>query len=137
MEEIIIYRADDGTDFEDEYDCRLYEWECSIKDQMPLPVVLLDKHFKPLPVTEPSSFEDCWYIFLGSETAASFLADIWDCDITSTYCPRFLHTWDDKSGLWAYDEDTDGWYHLGNRLKELQTEADKCMETINNELGGI
>lgn len=137
MEEIIIYRANDGTDFDDGYDCRLYEWKCSVEDQMPLPVILLDQQFKPLPITESSSFENCWYIFLGSETAASFLAEIWDYDILPADRPRFLNTWNDKSGLWAYNEDVNDWYHLGNRLKELQDEADKCMEAVNNELGGI
>ena len=32
MQEIIIYRADDGTDFEDETECREYEFAGNTKD---------------------------------------------------------------------------------------------------------
>ena len=30
MTEIIKYVADDGEEFDDEYDCRVYEWGCAI-----------------------------------------------------------------------------------------------------------
>ena len=138
MEEIVIYRADDGTDFDDEYDCRYYEWSTNVKDNDHLPVKLLNSNCQTLPRHETDSFNDAYFIFIGSEEAADFLADIWDTNMVEVYAPHFLCRYNTrKTGLWAYDESTEEWYHLGDRLAELQEIADRCMEAVNNELGGI
>jgi hypothetical protein len=138
MEEIIIYRADDGTDFDDEYDCRYYEWSSNIKDNANLPLKLLNGNCQTLSLHETDSYNDAYFIFIGSEEAADFLADIWNTDMVDVYVPRFLRRYGGrKTGLWAYDESTEEWYHLGDRLAELQEMADKCMQAVNDDFGGV
>lgn len=133
MEEITIYRADDGTDFDDEYDCLYYEWSTRVEDGMQgLPLKLLDMNYRVLSLRDTDSYNDCSFIFIGSEDAADFLSEIWDTDMVEVYAPRFLGRWGtDKCGLWARDEDTEEWYHLGDRLAELQNIADQCMKAVN------
>lgn len=138
MERIIIYRADDGTDFTDEYECQYYEWSSSIKDNADLPLMLLDVNYHPLCLHETDSYNDAYFIFIGSEKAADFLADIWDTNMVDVYAPHFLGRYSTrKTGLWAYDESTEEWYHLGDRLAELQEMADKCMKAVNDDFGGV
>ena len=137
MEEIIIYRADDGTDFEDEYECRCYEWKCSVNGEQSPQVVLMDVNHKRLPLDCPESYNDVYYIFIGDEKSANFLYDIWDCDMVDVYRPDFLRGYKVKTGLYAYDEEIERWYHLGDKLEEVQREADRCMRTVNEWFGGI
>lgn len=137
MEEIIIYRADDGTDFDDEYDCRFYEWQCSVKDEESPQVVLMDVNYKRLPLDHTESYSDVYYIFIGDEKSAHFLYDIWDFDMVDAYRPDFLCGYKVKTGLYAYDCEDEKWYHLGDRLEEIQQEADRCMRTVNEWFGGI
>lgn len=137
MEEIIIYRADDGTDFDDEYDCRFYEWQCSVKDEESPQVVLMDANYKRLPLDHTESYSDVYYIFIGDEKSAHFLYDIWDFDMVDVYRPDFLCGYTINPGLYAYDEADENWYHLGERLAEIQHDADRCMETVNEWFGGI
>jgi hypothetical protein len=138
MEEIIFYRAYDGTDFNDEYECRYYEWSSNIKDNAGLPLMLLNGNYQPLRLDETDSYDGAYFIFIGSEEAADFLADIWDIDMVDVYAPRFLRRYGGrKTGLWAYDESTEEWYHLGDKLAELQEMADRCMQAVNDDFGGV
>ena len=34
-------------------------------------------------------------------------------------------------GLYAYDHDREEWYHVGEKIAELQDMADQAMEVIN------
>jgi hypothetical protein len=137
MEEIIIYRANDGTDFDYEYDCQFYEWQCSVRDEQSPQVVLMDVNYKRLPLDHTDSYTDVYYIFIGDEKSARFLYDIWDCDMVGTYRPDFLCGYKIKTGLYAYDVENEKWYHLGDKLEEIQREADRCMRTVNEWFGGI
>lgn len=129
MTEIIKYVADDGEEFEDEYDCRVYEWGCAIQDAK---FVLLNGDFQKLVIDEPRSYDLAEYIFIPSEKDARKLYDAWDSDLTEVYRPDFLAYYDTPDlGLWAYDWDTEKWYHMGNHIREEEKRADKCMEVIN------
>ena len=128
MKEIIIYRANDGTDFGDEYDCLKYEFEQNVKNGE---WTLLDNKFKILDNAKPKSYEDCWYIFLPTEKVAEALMNAWDEDMIGCYIPRFLRKCDFNPGLWAYDESEEDWYHVGTRINEYQALADRAMKEIN------
>ena len=131
MIERIIYEADDGTEFDDEYDCREYEWQqtfdCNIQ------FVLLDGRHRRLDPVETSSYEDVWFIFVPNATAYRQLQRAWDGNWIDTCSPNFL--WEEpKFGLWAYDESInrdDGWYHVGDYIQSFQTMADEVMAVIN------
>lgn len=134
MQEVTRYIADDGTEFEYEDDCLTYEWGMKTKDTG---YILLGRNYEVLNNAESVSYEDCWYIFLPSEKSAQQIYGAWDYQVIGMEAPRFLwgcHYSSPNLGLWAYDETTENWYHVGDRMKELETMANKCMDAIN---GGI
>lgn len=131
MTEIVIYRADDGTDFEDEWDCKHYEWQQSCKSAK---YTLLDCYFQILPTEDINSYRDVYFIFIPTQASAFELSDNWDTDMISMDCPSFLPWRIDQTielGLWAWDEDLEKWYHLGKKVDELNQLATKAMDAIN------
>ena len=129
MREEIRWIAEDGTIFDDEAECREYEWKESTASAT---FALLSDSFKILPVDNTGSYEDCWYIYLPTEKSVRQLVQCWNTDLISVGLPDpFLNIWDVDTGLWAYDTDDDSWYHLGNRLEGLQNIANACMDAIN------
>ena len=130
MTELHLYVADDGTEFEDEEECLLYEAGCRARGLKG--VVLLDENFHPLPLSDLSQWENAWFIYAKDIQALRDLSDIWDWDLTGISPPRFLFA--DTPGLFAYDGTIDEWYHMGTRLQEIQSVADRAMKAINDNL---
>lgn len=131
MTEIVIYRADDGTEFEDEWDCRHYEWQQSCGNE---DYTLLGCHFQILPNEETNSYEDACFIFVPTQRSAFALCANWDTDMIGADCPSFLPWRGDQTielGLWAWDEDLERWYHLGKKVEELNKMATAAMDAIN------
>lgn len=134
MTEIIKYVADDGTEFEDEWDCRLYEWQQDLGD--PKFFLLNDKR-KLLDPKDSKSYEDAYFLFIPDNSALRQLRNIWNDDFIDALCPNFLYEDDAPCGLWAYDEDinrNDGWYHMGKFIEEKTKLANECLAIIN---GGV
>ena len=132
MREVLIFIADDGTEFEDEWECREYEWQTKVGDEFLFS--LLDSKHKVLNPIDPASYENAWFIFIPDLKAFNQLHDAWDGDWVDTCCPRFLHDYEKVCGLWAYDEhidSRDGWYHVGNYIQQLQDKATEIMAVIN------
>ena len=130
MTELHLYIADDGTKFEGEEECLRYE--AGRRAQELKGVVLLDENFRPLQLSDLSQWENAWFIYVKDIQALRNLSDVWDWDLTGMRPPRFLLA--DTPGLFAYDETIDEWYHIGTRLQEIQSIADKAMKTINDNL---
>ena len=131
MTEIIIYRADDGTDFEDEWDCKHYEWQQSCEKEE---YTLLSHHFEILPLDDTDSYENAFFIFVPTQRSAFALSTNWDTDMISADCPSFLPWRGDQTielGLWAWDEDLEKWFHLGKKVDELNQLATRAMDAIN------
>ena len=131
MRELHLYIADDGTEFKDEKDCLRHEAGCrafELKGR----VVLLDVDFCPIPLTDLSQWGDAWFIYAKDVQALRSLSDIWDWDLIGRTPPLFLLA--DKPGLFAYDEDTEDWYHMGTRVQEIQSMANKAMSVINKNM---
>lgn len=127
MEKIVIYRAFDGTDFEDATECREYEFAENTKDCR---YSLLDNHFQPLDLSLPGSYDSCFYIFVPDENAMEDLYDNWDDDLIGTYCPSCI-SYGAPTGLYAYNSDSEEWFHVGEKIAELQDLADHAMKAIN------
>ena len=139
MEEIIVYRANDGTDFDDEYECMEYEWKTNIGDNPEFR--LLNGNYQELCPHLPKAYEDAEFIFIPNLRAAKKCYYAWDDDITEQTRPVFLdRAWrvngvfECELGLWKWDWDNEDWFHIGSRIAELQQFADKAMEVIN---GGV
>ena len=131
MTELHLYIAKDGTEFEDEKECLQYEAGCQEKE-LKGRVVLLDNLFRPIPLSDLSQLENTWFIYAKDIQALRDLSDVWNWDLTGSRPPRFLLA--DTPGLFAYDETIDEWYHMGTRLQEIQSVADRAMKTINDNL---
>ena len=130
MTELHLYIAEDGTEFEDEEECLRHEAGC--RAQGLKGVVLLDENFRSLPLSDLSQWENAWFIYAKDIQALRDLSDVWDWDLTGISPPRFLFA--DTPGLFDHDEIIDEWYHIGTRLQEIQSIADKAMKTINENL---
>lgn len=130
MTELHLYIAEDGTKFEDEEECLRYEAGCQAQELKG--VVLLDDNFKPIPLSDLSQWENAYFIYTKDIQALRDLSDVWDWDLTGISPPRFLFA--DTPGLFVYDGTIDEWYHMGTRLQEIQSIADKAMGTINENL---
>ena len=131
MRELHLYIADDGTEFEDEHECLAYETAQTAKT-LKGKVVLLDADFKVIPLDVLKKWYKACFIFVKDVSALHELHVVWDWDLTGMCPPSFL--FEDKAGLFAYDESQDNWYHVGTQLQELQAIADRAMETINENL---
>lgn len=130
MTELHLYISDDGTEFEDEEECLRHEAGC--RAQGLKGVVLLDENFRPLPLSDLSQWENAYFIYAKDIQALRDLSDVWDWDLVGISPPRFLFA--DIPGLFAYDGTIDEWYHIGTRLQEIQSIADKAMKAINENL---
>ena len=131
MRELHLYIADDGTEFEDEQDCLAYETEQSAKT-LKGKVALLDADFKVIPLDILEEWDKAFFIFTKDVSALHELRAVWDWDLTGLCPPDFL--FEDTAGLFAYDEDHDSWYHMGTRIQEIQSIADKAMKSINDNI---
>ena len=131
MRELHLYIAEDGTEFEDEQECLAYETGQSAKT-LKGKVVLLDADFKVIPLDILEKWDRAYFIFAKDVPALHELRDVWDWDLTGLCPPGFL--FEDTAGLFAYDDDADGWYHMGTRLQGLQAIADKAMKIINENV---
>lgn len=131
MRELHLYIAEDGTEFEDEQECLAYETTQSAKT-LKGKVALLDADFKVIPFDILEKWDRAYFIFVKDVFALHELRDVWDWDLIGLCPPDFLNG--DTAGLFAYDDDADGWYHMGTQLQELQAIADRAMKTINDNM---
>ena len=71
----IIYRADDGREFDDEYECEAYENQQKIKD-MNLQSRFFDENGRLLPMDNiVYCVERAWYMEIATMEEARFLAE--------------------------------------------------------------
>ena len=131
MTELHLYIADDGTEFEDEEECLRHEAGCRVFE-LKGRVVLLDENFLPLFLTDLSQWENARFIYAKDIQALRDLSDVWDWDLVGVSPPHFL--FEDKAGLFSFDEDQDEWYHMGTRIQAIQYLADRAMKVINENL---
>lgn len=129
MIEVIKYIADDGTEFEDEQECVEYEFSCNT-ERLEGRVWLFDSRQNPLDIRNYDSYEAAYYIFLADDKASDTLEGLWP----EFCCDYPLEMRDAKKGLWSFDEDYGNWYHMGDRIRAIEAEAEGCMVHIN---GGI
>lgn len=54
-----------------------------------------------------------------------------DEDVIGEYIPDALNEYNPNPGLYAYDHDREKWFHVGERISELQDMADEVMAVIN------
>lgn len=116
----ITYIADDGTQFDDEWECHEYEVELHAKKHKNA-ILLFDKYGEPLPLTS-GGMDNTHFLVIKTDEAAQFLRDTYD----SIELP-WEYDEESVSGAWYYDWRVDGWRTMDSYLKEA-----KLMEKILN-----
>ena len=106
----IIYRAFDGKEFDDEYDCKCYEnlmgfEECTKSKEL----LFFDASGKQMKDELYKSIEGSTFVYISSSNALNILlsiAEVHDYDVPQ------------REGLWEYIEAV-GWIDVKNRIKEF------------------
>lgn len=102
MKVISTYIADDGTEFENSWECEKYEAKCrsnKFKDV----ALLFDEKGQRLPLTD-KGFEKANFIVAKTVEAAEYMVD--------EFGPGWTTPWDEYgvvAGMWYYDGGDDGW----------------------------
>ena len=121
MQEICYYLADDGTKFDDRWECIEYERRKALeahKDEFQF----YDYHKEPIPV-EKATPKDIVYIVVKSDNCTEAIGDWFDSDgcldpFNGAYC--------ECVGTWAYSDvidkgGNDKWFKLEHEIEKLQT----------------
>lgn len=115
MKEIKYYVAEDGTKFNYKDECIVYEKRMRLKEYEG-DFAIFDREQKKLNPLY-ADIEDIDYIIVKSCAAAHYIGEWFEkegynCPFGLNYAPRNI-------GAWAYDSRRDVWYHLENKIEEL------------------
>lgn len=123
MKEIYYVVADDGTRFDDKWDCIQYERQKALekfKDDFQF----FDYYKKPIPIEEATT-EKVMYIVIKTDKCAEIIGDWFSKD---DCIDPFDGFYEDVVGTWVYGEEIDkgdGWYKLELIIEELQNILNK------------
>lgn len=133
-----LYRADDGTIFEEEEDCLIYERTCEMKDAN---IYFADIHGEQITVeeiiTQAVRIEDIIFIkcptYEDYEKMCNFFEEFgtvypedWgDTNISETRCWYWSNSETDCSGSWG------SWKNLRTRLDELENLKNILEKVLN------
>lgn len=118
----VVYIADDGTEFNNEIECKSYEYESNIKNNT---IIMLNKEGDKLDSSNDMNIEHCYYIKVKTNKDLEILQKIYD--YTGFTVPYEI-------GEFYYGEN-DSWYLIDNRIKELKDELNK-FKNIKEKLNG-
>lgn len=115
MRKEIIYYADDGTKFDDEYECEEYEQKIK-SNKFKDTALLFDEYGKRLYLTS-DGYESAVYIVCKTSEAAEF---IYEQMGHSLYTPWDSYRATPCAGCWKWDNDVDKWVSVEELLKEAE-----------------
>lgn len=107
-----VYIADDGKEFDNEYDCKIYDYKLKIKNNT---IIMFDKEGKELDSSNDMNIEYCHYIKVKTYKDLEILQEIYEC--TGFTVPEEIGEF--------YYGDGDTWYLIDNKIKELEEELNK------------
>jgi len=115
MRQICIYEADDGTQFENEMECQVYELEQRASEFPSGSFTLFDENGRRMDALT----EEVCYIATTGYNAAQYLATL--ADLKWIDVPTGLAN--GEVGRWYYDTETDDWYpfeYLETKYKKIK-----------------
>lgn len=95
----IVYIADDGTEFNDEYDCRDYEWTLERKEAFDLIEFYDADDNKIKNIMTQNAYDKVWTIVVPTAEAAKAIVDLGDYKGFSAYLDIC------SAGTWEWHED--------------------------------
>ena len=124
MTHVEYFEADDGTMFDDEFDCYQYELELRAKT-LTTDLFFFDSHHNALPLTR-LGYEDSYYVCVNTEEASEYLNDL--AGFTGQ-CPPWGSNNEPRPGKWVYVEGGPvGWLEFG----ELEDFYNTCEAVFNS-----
>ena len=118
-----VYIADDGKKFDDEYDCKMHDYELKIKNNT---IIMLNEEGYKLDSSNDENIEYCYYIKVQTDKDLEILQKIYE--YTGFTVPN-------KLGEFYFD-DSDTWYLIDDRIKELKNELNK-LKNIKEKMNEI
>lgn len=126
MQEVRYWLADDGTKFEEEWDCVQYERQTKLKE-CNNDFVFYDYHKRVIPIEEASTDRVC-YILIKTPAAADYVGEWFESDSCDN--PFEGCGFGNEVGLWFYGENED--YGRGDTWYRIETEIEK-LQNLRNE----
>ena len=123
MKEIFMYVADDGKMFDDEDECRDYEYEVTTK-AIEERIALFSESRKPLPLNR-QAVDDAFYARIDTEEAFDWFYDQLE---TAGYTPNGL-IWYGKPDIYIWDKD--------NKIDNTWVSWNKIVEGMNEERNAL
>lgn len=114
---IIKYYADDGTVFDDRFDCVNYEKEQLARNEKISKGLYMWGHYGD-PITDLRQIESAWFVFIKDKKTLDFLNE------TITLYSSFP----DEVGSWIYDKRQDCFIPLDDAISEMEKELKMCKD---------
>lgn len=125
MKEHIIYKyeAFDGTMFENEDECKAYEFAHQLKG---LSLVLLDYKWQVLPI-EADRFDEAYAVICNSQADIDFVKEQFEAE---GYGHPFHNRWgkcEEKLGIYIFDERDGNWVNFDEKFAEIKDIYERCL----------
>ena len=121
----VIYEAFDGTQFEDEDECKDYELDCEAK-KVENEIVLLDQYGKVIAGSYANiDFDKVFTIAVGNVEAVELLTKIFD--EAGIYAPK--NGFKENTVYWWDDEKIE-WLNVAEKIAELNEEVEFFEEKL-------
>lgn len=123
MEEVVMFKAEDGTLFEDADDCVSYEFELAKQEFILQNELLLftDFNSKPVNLFKETNFEDFDIIVFKSQQALDYFVKV---------CESLDLTVDgiDDIGGYYYNHEGWRWEKISEKIEKLRTELNNYLQ---------
>ena len=122
MKEVKYWIAEDGTKFEDKWECEQYEKQMILKEHKD-DFAFYDYYKKPIPI-EQATPDDICYILIKTSEAAECVCNWFERD--DCYAPFESDNLNNAVGLWFYGEiegygNPECWYKVEDEIERLQS----------------
>jgi hypothetical protein len=109
----VIYIADDGKEFDNEYNCKDYEWKLN-REGMDEGLHMYDINGDELTdYLEASTYNQVMTITIDDEDALQYIKDV------SKYTGFCEYDSIDKCGMWVYEDNDPEYNYFGGHFKYL------------------
>lgn len=117
MIERVSYIADDGTVFEDEYECLEYERTLILK-KCEHDIHMWDNEFQPIPIADSKALDKVYYLTCDTAEAVEAMNDWFE---HMGYSSPFEgnKSFADMAGRHYYWQDNDEWYEADNLIEKV------------------
>ena len=132
----IIYRANDGKEFEDEYECEKYERELKEKELLNKGIVFLDYYNEKIdaPIYESARI---YHIYFPTEESIKLLEKVYE-EENDTIVDHLNLNEEVKPNIWYhFDDFENGYFSYERKIKECQDqieEYDDILKKINQDV---